>query len=78
MEGTEEDTTLVNPRLQTVAEGPSREDAPLEEVLLSVMLVEEESGAGVPESLLEVEPQTVPSPRRANVSSTGLTIEQMA
>jgi hypothetical protein len=55
MESTEEDVVPMNPGLQTVAKGPSREDAPVEEVQPSVMHVEEGSGAGAPDSFPKVE-----------------------
>jgi hypothetical protein len=61
-----------------VAEDLSQEDAPVEEVLPSVMLVEDGSGAGVPNSLLEIEAQLAPSPRLADVSFVGRTIKEMA
>jgi hypothetical protein len=59
VEGAEEDTALANPGLQMVAEGPSLEDAPMEEVLLSVTLIEEGSRSGAPDSLPKVEAHKV-------------------
>jgi hypothetical protein len=60
-----------------MAEGLTREDAPVEEVQPSVMLVEEGSRAGAPNSLPEVETQMAPPSREADVSSAGRTDEEM-
>jgi hypothetical protein len=61
-----------------VAEGPSREDEPVEEVQPSAMLVEEGSGAGTPDSLPKVVTQTAPPPCEADVSSAGCIDKEMA
>jgi hypothetical protein len=42
------------------------------------MLIEEGSGEGVPDSLPKVEVQMAPLPRRADVSSVGRTIKEIA
>jgi hypothetical protein len=50
----------------------------VEEVLPSVVLVEEGSGAGAPDSHPKVEVHTAPSPRQADVSSMGRTNKEIA
>jgi hypothetical protein len=77
MDGAEEDVAPANPGLQMVAEEPSQEDAPVEEVLLSATLVEEGSGTGAPHSLPEVEEQAAPPPHQVDASSVWRTNEEM-